>query len=125
MNERDLQAEETLVRLDVDQLRTRAPQILERRTDVGDLECDVVHARTALREEAADGRVVAARRDELEPARTDEHGRRLDTLVRHLRAVLDGAAEEPRIRVDRVVEIADGDAEMMDAARVHAADASG
>ena len=74
-------------------------------------------------EEPADGRVVAERREQLDPAAADEHRRRLDALVGHRRAVLELGAEQPRVRPERLVEILDGDAEMMDAARVHTRDA--
>ena len=124
MDERDLQAEEPLVRLGVDQLRAFPAQRVERDANVVDLVRHVMHAWPALGEEPADGRVVAARRDELEPARTDEHSCRLDTLVGDERPMLDLRTEEACVRVDRFVEVEDGDAEMMNAARVHAVDAT-
>ena len=124
MDERDLQAEEALVRLGVDQLRAFLAQLVERGANVVHLVRDVMHSGAALREEAADGRVLAARGDELEPARTDEHRGRLDALIGDERPVLDLSTEEPCVRVDRFVEVEDGDAEMMNAARVHAADAT-
>ena len=125
MDERDLQAEEAFVRLGVDQLRAFLAQLVERGADVVDLIRDVMHAGPPLGEEAADRRVVATRRDELEPAGAHEHRRGLDALVGHERTVLDLRAEETPVRIDRFVEVADGDAEMMNAARVHAADGTG
>src|SRR5690242_10950098 len=66
MDERDLEPEHARARLLVDELRAVALQRLERRADVVHLERDVVHARTARREETADGRVVLERREQLD-----------------------------------------------------------
>ena len=73
----------------------------------------------ALRQEPADRRVLAERREQLDPAVADEHGRRLDALLLDEAAVLELGAEEPRVRRDRLVEVADGDADVMDAAGDH------
>ena len=65
----------------VDQLRAGRLELVERCAEVVRLERDVVHPRAAAREEAADRRVVARRRDELEATLADEHRRRLDALL--------------------------------------------
>src|SRR5215467_7224860 len=94
MDERDLEPEQALVRLGVDELGALALQRLERRMDVGDLERHVMHAGPALREEPADMAVRLERAQELDAPRADEHGRRLDALLRHRRAMLELGAEE-------------------------------
>src|SRR6059058_5543731 len=98
MDERDLQAEHPCARLVVDELRAVAPQRLERRADVLDLERDVVHPGAARGEEAADRRVVLEWRQQLHTvaAHADRDG--FDALVGHRRAVLQFRAEEPLVR---------------------------
>src|SRR5688572_24489294 len=66
VDERDLQPEETLVRLLVDQLRTLAREPGQCLGEIADLVGDVVHPRAALGEEASDVRVLGQRRDELD-----------------------------------------------------------
>src|SRR6266536_3113138 len=124
VDERDLEPEQPLVRLGVDELGALALQRLQRDPDVGHLERNVMHARTARRKKPADGRVVAQRREELHPPGADEDGCGLDALLGHGGPVLELGPEEPRVRPERLVEIGDGHAEMMDGARVHARDAS-
>ena len=96
----------------------------ERDLHVGDLVGDVVHSGAALREEAADGGVVAERRDELDPPGADEHRRRLDALIRNRGAMLEAAAEELEVRAEGLVEIVHRDAEMVDTAGLHPVDPS-
>jgi hypothetical protein len=124
MEERDLEAEEPLARLGVDQLRAALGELDDGCVDVGHLVCDVVHPGPALCEEAADRGVVAERREQLDAAFADEYGCRLDARLLHGRAMLELRAEEARVRVDGLVEVVDRDAEMVDAARMHARDAS-
>ena len=124
MDERDLEAEDALARLGVDQLGAVLRQLDDRSVDVGHLVRDVVHPGPALREEAADRGVAAERRKQLDPTFADEHGRRLHALLLDGRATLELRTEEARVRVDGLVEVRDGDAEMMDAPRVHPRDAS-
>ena len=54
----------------------------------------------------------------------DENRGRLDALIGHHRAVLELRAEQPLVRPERLVEVLDRDAEMMDGARFHTRDAS-
>ena len=107
MDEGDLEAEHAAARRLVDQLGARVRKLREGGADVGDLVRDVVHPRPALREEAADGCVVAERAEQLEPALSDADGGRLDTLFLDARALLDPGAEEALVRVQRAVEVLD------------------
>ena len=91
MDERDLEAEHAAPRRLVDQLGAGAREVGERRADVVDLVRDVVHAGTALREEPADGRVVAERAEQLDAALADAHRRGLDALLLDALAVLERA----------------------------------
>ena len=125
MDERDLQAEEPAARLLVDQLRTGRGEVAERGRDVVHLVRDVVHPGAAARDEAADGRVLAGRSEQLDPSGADEHGRRLDALVGHAGAVLERRSEEALVRGERVVEIGDGNTDVVDpAGSDHGGDAS-
>lgn len=122
MDERDLEAEHPAARLGVDQLRSRLRQAREGGADVGDLVGDMVHARAPLREEATDGSVLAERREQLDAALPDPDGRRLDALLIDAGAVLDHPAEEPPVRVERLVEVLDSDADVVDSPSFHAGD---
>ena len=124
MHERDLEAEHPAPRRGVDQLRAAGSELCERRADVVHLVGDVMHPRTPLGEEAADRRVVAERREELDATVADAHGRRLDPLVLDARTVLEPASEEPLVRLDGLVEIGDRDANVMDPPRLHDRDVS-
>src|SRR3954449_12812342 len=97
MDERDLQAEHPCARLVVDELGAVAPQRVERRADVLDLERDVMHARAARGEEAAHGRVVLERREQLDAAAANAQRHGIDALVGNGRAMLDLRAEEPLV----------------------------
>ena len=116
MDECDLEAEEALARLLVDQVGACCGEAIELVADVVDLVRDVVHSRPAAGEESPDGRLLAERREQLEPSGADEHGRRLDALILDVGAVLELGAEQTRIRLERLVQVLDGHAEMMDAA---------
>jgi hypothetical protein len=122
MDEGDLETEHAPARSLVDQLGTLVREMREGGVEVLDLIRDVVHPRAALREEATDGRVLAEGAQQLEPALAHADGRRLDALLLHARALLDPGAEEALVRVERAVEIFDGQADVMDGARrVHVA----
>jgi hypothetical protein len=79
-----------------------------------------MHAGSTGGEELADRSLLAERRKQLDAAFADAHGRRFDTLLGNRVAMLHLGAEQPPIRVDRIVEILDGDSEMVDPLRGHA-----
>ena len=117
MDEGDLETEHAAARRLVDQLGARVRKIGEGGADVVDLVRDVVHTRTALREEAADRRVLAKCAQQLEAALADADGRCFDTLLVHARAMLEPRAEEAPIGVERAVEILDRETHMVDGTR--------
>jgi hypothetical protein len=117
MDERDLEAEHPAPRFRVDQLRARRREIRERSANVIHLVRNVMHSWAALRKEAAYGRVLPKRPEKLDAAFADTKRRRLDALLFDPLAMLEGRSEEPRIRLDRAVEIADGDPNMVNRAR--------
>lgn len=124
MHERDLQAEQAPPRLLVDQLRTFGGQPLERTDDVVDLVRDVMHPRAPLREELADRRIAAERREQLDPALPEPHRRRFDALVLDPFPMLEPTAEEALVRRDSGIEVLDGDADVMNRACLHPGDAT-
>src|SRR3989442_10216694 len=121
MEEGYLEPEETRPGLAVDELDTVRRESVQLGLHVVDLERDVVHPGPALGHELADGRVLAERAKQLDPALADEERRRLDALLDDGVAVLEPSPEQPLVRVDRLVEILDRDAEVMDSARRHEA----
>ncbi len=100
-------------------------EIAERIPDVVGLERDVVHRLASPCQEAPDRRVLAGRREQLDTAVAHEERDRFDALRLQRVAKLDARAEQPLVGRDRLVEISNGDAEVMDAADVHARDATG
>ncbi len=125
MDESDLHAEEALARLGVDQLSPLLGEADQLGLDVVDLVGDVVHARPALGEELADRRVVAKRRQQLDPAAADEHRSCLDALILNRGTVLELGAEQQLVGLEGLIQVVHSNAEMMDAAWDHAADANG
>src|SRR5581483_6161153 len=111
VDERDLEPEQPDARALVDQLRAGGAQAVELGADVGDGECDMVHARASPGEEAADRRV---RPEQLDAALPDPERRRLDALLLDPLAMLDRRAEERGPALDRDVEVVDRDSEMVD-----------
>jgi len=97
---------------------------VQRGADVVDEVRDVVHPRAALCDEAPDGRVLTGGGEELDAFGADEHRGRLDPLVGERLPVLQRAAEDADVRRERPVEVVDCDADVMDAERSHAADAT-
>ena len=125
MDERDLETEQAATRYGVDELRARRLQLFERGREILRPESDVVHPGPTPRQEASDGRVVAGRAHQLEATLADEHRGGLDALLHERLAMLDSCSEEALVRRDRLVEIDDGDAEVMDAPSPHSRDAIG
>ena len=124
MDERDLEAEETDAWHLVDELSAGVRELVERRPQVVGRERDVVHPRPSSREEAADRRVLAGRREQLDPAVAEEERRGFDALLHERRAMLDACVEELLVRRDRLVEVVDGEAEVMNALHAHPRDAT-
>jgi hypothetical protein len=124
MHERDLEAEHAVPRPLVDQLDALLGEVSERRLEVGDLVSDVVHALAALREEPADGRVVAERGEQLDAALADPHRGSLDSLVLDPLAVLEASSEEALVRGHRGVQVGNGDADVMNGPCLHRGDAT-
>jgi len=84
----------------------------------------VVHPGAALCDEAPDGRVLTCRGEKLDAIGADEHRGRLDSLFGERLPALQRAAEDLDVRHKRPVEVVDRDADVMDAERFHAADAT-
>ena len=121
VEERDLEAEQALSRLAVDELDAGRCQRVELGLDIGDLERDVVHPCAALRDEPANRRVRPECPQELDAPVAHQQRGRFDTLLLDGLAVLQRPSEEPLVRLDRLVEIHDRNAEMVDSAGGHAA----
>jgi hypothetical protein len=125
VHEGDFEPEHPLPWHAIDQLGTTGLELGDGHANVVDLVRNVVHARAARGEKPPDGRIVAECREELDPILADAYRRGLDALVVHARAMLDAAAEETLIRAHRLVEIRDGDADVVDSSRFHPGDATG
>jgi hypothetical protein len=110
MHESDLHAEQTAVRDVVDHVYALPREVCETAREVVDFIRDVVHPRAALREELADRRLLAQRAKELDAARTEPNRNRLDALRLERVAPLYFGAEQPLIRVHRLLEVLDRDA---------------
>jgi hypothetical protein len=107
VDERDLETEETGAGAFVDQICTRGRQLRQRYIEVGHLVRDVVHSRSSLLEEAADGRVLAERFEQLDTTFPDSDRRGPDTLIVDRRAMLDPRAEQTLIGRESRVEVLD------------------
>ena len=93
----------------------------ERRGQVVDAEREVVHSLAAARDEAPDRRVVGERRQQLHATALAEQQReRLDALLLDPLARLDTRSEEPLVASSGGLEVAHGDADVVDAERRHA-----
>jgi hypothetical protein len=119
MNECDLEPEEALPGFLVDQLGALGREAAELHEHVLDLVGDMVHSGASVCEELADGSRLAQCREQLDAARADEHCGGFDSLLLDPGSVLELSAEQALVRVERVVQVVDGDAEMMDAAGPH------
>ena len=119
MHEGDLETEHPAARLGVDQLRTCVGQAGKRRTKIGDLVGHVVHPGPACGDEAPDRSVVTEGGEQLDPAVPDAQRRRLHALLVDARALLEPSSEEVLVGRDRVIEVLDRDADVMDPARLH------
>ena len=107
VDERDLETEETGAGAFVDQICTRGRQLRQRYIEVGHLVRDVVHSRSSLLEEAADGRVLAERLEQLDTTFADSDRCGTDTLTFDCRAMLDPRAEQTLVGRESRVEVLD------------------
>lgn len=124
MDESDLETEEPCAGPLVDQLGAGARELGQCRAQIAHFVRNVVHARAALREEASDRRVLAERFEQLDPAVADPKRRRPHALIVDCRAMLDLGSEKALVGLEGGIEIVDSHAEMMNAARLHAGDAT-
>jgi hypothetical protein len=124
MDERDLAAEDAPPRPLVDEGGPFGRQTGELEPDVVDLEGDVMHAGTALGEKLPDRSIRPVRGEQLASAVADPEERDVGSLLVNRFAQLDLGSEEPPIRLDRVLEIVDRDADVMEAAYRHPGDAT-
>ncbi len=120
MHESDLHAEETGARDVVDHVHTLSRQVGESTWQIVDGVGDVVHPGAAPGEEPAHRSVLSQWREQLDAALTQPNGRRLDALRLERVTALDLGSEQPPVRVDRLVEVLDGDSEMVNPLRLHA-----
>jgi hypothetical protein len=108
------------MRLVVDELDSLLGKPFQLTLKIAHLECDVMHARPSAGEKLADRRLLAERREQLDATVANAQRRRFDTLLDNRVAMLNLGAEELPVRVHRIVEILDGDSEMVDPLRAHA-----
>src|SRR5437016_5481825 len=120
MNERDLEPEEAAVGLLVDQLDAPGREVPQLVAEVADLVGDVVHSRAAVGQELADRRLVTERGEQLDATRADPDRSRLDALLGDRLTPLELRAEQPAVRLESLVEVLDGDAEMVNPLVPHA-----
>ena len=125
MDERDLEAEEPFARLRVDQIGAGVRKLGQSRTQVADLVRNVMHAGAAFGEEAADRSVLTERLEQLHAPVTDPQRGRANPLILHRRAVLHLGAEKALVGPERLVEVDNGHAEMMNPPRLHRREANG
>ena len=123
MDERDLEAKKTGPRAFVDEICARARELRQRPLEIAHLVGDMVHPRPPAREEAADGRVLPERLEQLDAAPADADRRGTHTLILNRRAMLDARVEQPLIRRESRVEVLDRNSKMVDPPRLHASDA--
>jgi len=124
MDKGDLQAEQADARDGVDELDAVGSKGRENRPDVVDLVREVVNAGASPREEASHRGVRLRWRQQLDATGADEDGRSLDALLGDQVAVLEGGTEGSGVRLDGLVEVEHGDADVMEALGVHACDAT-
>src|ERR1700760_38942 len=114
VHERDARAADAGARLLVDQREPGPFERFERAVDVVDLVGDMVQARAVLREELADGRVRAERREQLDVVLADVEQDRLDALLLDDLAMRERELEAVAIQRERRRELLDGDADVVD-----------
>src|SRR4051812_25837377 len=115
MQERDLRLPDAGARRLVDQAHSLVAQPPEDGLDVVDLVGDVVQPRAALGEELADRRVVVERGEQLDVVLAHVQQPGLDTLRLHRLAVHQGEPVDVDVEVDRLLEVGDREADVVDA----------
>ena len=123
VDERDLEPEQASARPFVDQLRPLGDEVVERLADIVDLVRDMVHSRPAVSQKPPNGRVFSERREQLHAIGADPQRRRLDALVGDRFPVLEPRPEEPLVGREGLVEVVDRHADVVNALRLHPADA--
>jgi hypothetical protein len=121
MDECDLEPEQARPWDLVDELGSLCLQVQESLAHVRGLERDVVHCLTSPPQEAADGRVLPRRREELHAAVSHEEGCCFDPLGGQRVTKLHAGPEQPLVGRDRLVEILHGNPDMVNTADFHAA----
>src|SRR5262249_50954122 len=124
MEERDLEPEQTPSRLLVDQLDALLGELSDRHADVSHLVGDVMHPRPAFAQELSHRGLLAERRQQLDAVLADPQRCRLDSLFGNRLPVLEPGTEKTLVRADGLIEVFDGNAEMVDPAGLHAGDAT-
>lgn len=119
MDECDFEPEEAGAWDLVDQLRSLCLQVSKRLPHVGGLEGDVMHRLASPCQEAPDRSVLPRRREELDTAVAHEERCRFDPLRLQRVTKLDARAEEPLVGRNRLVEISNGHADVVDAPGSH------
>ena len=120
MDERDLEPEQAAVRLLVDQLDALLGEVVELRCRSFTSYATWCMPGPALREELADGVSSpsgASSSTRLSPTRTAAASTPCSATVSRCSTL---GAEEPPVGVEGLVEVLDGDAEMVDPLRLHA-----
>jgi len=117
MNERDPEAVQASPRLLVDQPVAGSGQSGELGPHVIDLECHVMQPWAAALHEPADGRVGRRSLQQLDAIGADAQRGRLDALLLEALAMFEDGAEQPLVAPDRLVEVRNGDADVVNASR--------
>ncbi len=125
MDECDLEPVQPAAGNHIDEVRADLGELAQGRLHVVGLERDVMHAGTSTREEATNGGVLPGRSEQLDATGADKQRGGLDPLAGQLVAMLHSRAKQPLVGRDRLIEVSDGDADVVDSAQVHAGDASG
>ena len=100
-------------------------ELVHGRPHVGHGKADVMHPRTAARDEAPHVSVLAQGGNELDTPATDAEIDRLDALFVEPPSQLHFSAEERSIRLHRLFEVFDREGDVVHGTDVHAADPSG
>jgi len=125
VDERDLVTEDPSPRPLVHELGAGGGKARQLLRDVVDLDREVVHPGAPLGQELPHRRFGPTGGEELDPAAADPEERNVETVVVEPLPMLDLGPEEAAVRLDRGLEILDGDPDVVDPARRHAGDRTG